>query len=326
MAGGTTFDDDFAVVTQDNYIRSRVTDNFFDEHGVFGWIESRVGLSRIKGGDNVLIPLNTAKNTGGGSYSGFDTFDNTPVETLANAVYNWKSYQKPVVATHEQISRNRSPEGKIDVWLSKVDVAMESLRDDLNQDVNSDGTGNSGKNILGLAILVDNAGTLGNIARSTNTFWQANETATGGGLVLDTSTGMIQMFNDCGLGTGARQTVDGIWTTQAIAQFYEALLLPDIRHASGGTGDGVFGNIAFRGVPVGWDRDVATGIMYFLSSSTFEAYVNPERDFVSTKIRSAMDGTLNQDAWISNILVRLEVTQAECRRNGKLTGITGAGA
>ena len=197
MAGDPTFDDDFAHLTTDNYLRTVVTDQFFDEHGLLGWLESKIGLSRVKGGDNILIPLNTAKNTSGGSYSGFDTFDNTPVETLAMAVYDWKSYQKSIVATHEQISRNRSAEGKIDLWMTEVDISMQSLRDDLNIDFAADGTGNSSKNILGLEILVDSAGTLGGLARSTSTFWQAKEIASGGALVLDTSSGMIHALIRC---------------------------------------------------------------------------------------------------------------------------------
>lgn len=321
MAGGTTWNTDFASLTVDNYVRESVQDQVFTDHGLMRWIERSVGVDRIRGGDNILIPLGTAEDSNGGSYSGYDTFDTDPSDTLAVAFYNWKQYQQPIIANAKEVLRNRSEEGVIDMWMTKADVAMRSLRSKLNTHAFADGTGNSGKNILGLTILVDSAGTLGGLARSTATYWQANESAAGGVLAIDTSVGMLRLFNNCSTGSGDNSTPTMLVTTQSVYEDYEHLLSPDLRHTSRQTGDGTFSGLAFKGVPLMWDDDATSGVMYMLNAGSLLFYIHPDRDFKTTEIAKADNGTLMQDAWIAHILVWPEFIAAECRRNGKLTGI-----
>lgn len=322
MSGGTTFNTDFAVATTDKYLSLTVRDQIFDKHGLLGWIEDRVGFDRLSGGDNILIPIGTAVDTNGSSYSGYDTFDTDPSDTLGMVVYGWKSYEQPVVAQAREVLRNTSEERKINMWMAKVDVATRSLRDKLNQHAFASSVGNSGKNIQGIGLLVDSAGTVGGLNRSTATYWQANETAVSGALVIDTSVGMLRMFNNCSTGSGDSSTPNAIWTTQSIYEAYENLLAPDIRHTSRQTGDGTFSGLAFKGVPLAWDADCASGEMYFLRAEAFSAWIHPERDFMHTEIAKADNGTLHQDAWVMHILVWPELAINEPRRTGKLTGIT----
>lgn len=323
MSGGTTFNTDFATTTMDHYISSKVKDQVFDEFGLLQWIERRVGFDRISGGDNILVPINTAENTNGGSYSGYDTFDTDPADTLTNAVYTWKSYQKPIVAQFREIARNKGrEEGVIDMWLNKADIALRSLRGDLNSHAFAATVGNGGKNMQGIGLLVDSAGTVGGIDRSSATYWQANEAAVGGALAIDTANGMLRMYNNCSTGSGDSSTPNGIWTTQSIYEDYENLLAPDIRHTSRSMGDGTFSGLGFKGVPLAWDADCTSGIMYFLRAESFSAWIHPDRDFMTTEIARADNGTLHQDAWVAHILVWPELAINEPRRNGKLTGIS----
>ena len=322
MSGGVSWNTDFAVATTDHYLDKTVRDQVFDKHGLLGWIEQKVGFDRISGGDNILVPLGTAIDTNGGSYSGYDTFDTDPSDTLGMAYYTWKQYQQPVTALAFEILRNSSAERQIDVWMNKVDIALRSLRDKLNTDAFAATVGNGGKNIQGLGLLVDAAGVVGGLNRSTATYWQANEQAVSGALAIDTSVGMLRMFNNCSTGSGDSSTPDAIWTTQIIYEAYENLLAPDIRHTSRSMGDGTFSGLGFKGVPLAWDADCASGLMYFLRSETFSAWIHPERDFKHTEIAKADNGTLHQDAYISHILLWPEFAINEPRRNGKLTGIT----
>lgn len=322
MSGGTTFDTELASTTIDRYISLQVKDQVFDEHTLLGWIERKVGIDRISGGHNVLITVGTAEDTTGGSYSGYDTFDTTPSEALTNAVSGWKSYQQPITASYDEIARNSSPEGKIKIWKVRSDRALKSLRSKLNAHAHAASVGNSGKNIQGIGLLVDSAGTVQNIDRSTSTYWQANETAVSAALAIDGSTGMRRMHTLCSTGSGDMSVPDGIMTDSDEYEAYEALLAPDIRFTSRTQGDGSFSGLAYRGAPIMWDADNVSGVMYFLNSETFEFYIDPERDFVTTEIARAMNGTLNQDAWSAQILWRGELVINEPRRNGKLTGLT----
>ncbi len=323
MAGGTTWSSDFAALTVDHYLDKTVRDNIFTDHGLLRLIEERVGTDRIKGGDNILIPLGTSEDSNGGSYSGFDTFDTDPKDTVANAFFTWAQYQQPIVASGFEVERNKSTEGVVDMWLNKADVAMRSLRSKLNTDAFADGTGNGGKNILGLAILVDSSGTVGGIARGSNAYWSSQELASGGALAIDTAVGMLQLYNDCSTGSGDSGTPDVGMTTQTVHQAYENLLAPDIRHTSGGTGEGAFSGLTYKGMPLMWDSDATSQVMYMLNVSSFEFYVHPSRDFTTTELQTALNGALNQDAWMQHILVWPGFVVNESRRSGKITGVTG---
>lgn len=323
MSGGTSFDTDFATLTVDRYIRKMVTDQVFNERGLLGWIERKVGMDRVSGGDNILIPINTAENTAGGSYSGYDTFDTTPVESLTNAVAGWKQYQKPIVGNAFEILRNnRTPEGVINMWAEKARLALDSLKADLNSHAFAGTVGNSGKNIQGLGLLVDSAGNVEGIDRASATYWQANETAVSGVLTIDGANGMLRMYTSCSTGSGDSSVPDGIITDSDEYEAYENILAPDIRHTARTNGDGTFSGLSFKGAPLMWDADCTAGVMFFLNSKTFDFYVHPDRDFMTTEIARADNGTLNQDAWVANILVWPELVINEPRRNGKLTGLT----
>lgn len=323
MSGGTTFDSDFVSLTQDHYLRKTVTDQIFTDHSLLRLVEERVGTDRVKGGDNILVPLGTAEDSNGGSYAGFDTFDTDPVDTLTNAVYTWAQYQQPIIANAFEVERNRSTEGVVDMWLNKTDVALKSLRSKLNTNAFGDGTGNGGKDILGLTILVDSSGTVGGIARGSNAYWSSQEVAAGGALAIDTAVGMLQLYNDCSTGSGDGATPDVAMMTQTVHQAYENLLAPDIRHISGGIGEGAFSGLAYKGMPMMWDSDATSQVMYMLNISSFEFYIHPSRDFVTTELQTAMSGHLNQDAMMQHLLVWPGFVVAESRRSGKITGVTG---
>ena len=323
MAGGTTFDTDLATTTVDKYVRLAVADQIFTDHGFLRWVEEKVGVERLAGGDNLLIPLRTAEDAGGGSYSGYDTFDTTPSESLTNAVARWKEYQQQIVANAFDVLRNnRTPEGILNMWTLKAEEALQSMRSKLNTHAQAASVGNSGKNIQGIGLLVDSAGTVQGINRSTATYWQANEVAVSGALAIDTSVGLLRTFLNCGTGSGDKSLPDLILTDQDEYEAYEALLAPDIRHTSRTMGDGTFSGLAFKGAPFMYDRDAIAGVLYMLNSKSFGFAIHPDRDFMTTEIAQAKNGTLQQDAWIAHILAWPELFIMEPRRDGKLTGLT----
>lgn len=322
MAGGVVFDTDFAVATIDHYLTRRVRDQNFNTAGLLGWIESRVGTDRISGGDNILQPVNTAANSTVSSYSGFDTFNNAVIDTLAQAVFSWKQYYVAIVASAFEVERNQTREGMVNFWAYKVELALQSLRDTLNTHAFGDGTGNSGKNMLGLSILVDSSGTMGNIARASNAFWQAQELAAGGSLTIDGDVGMLRALHNASPGSGGLDGIDAWWSTATVLEQYERLAAPGIRYSNVGVADLGFANLAFRGAPMHWDKAATSGTLYGLSSSTFKYFIHPARDFLPTTIATAINSLLNNDGYSQRILAAPELVNIEPRRNVKITGIS----
>jgi len=112
------------------------------------------------------------------SYSEWEEFDVTPYRIMQTASFNWKLYVTPVVISGlEEDIQNVGAEAKINLVEAKVKNAEKSLMNRLITDIFLDGTGNGGKNIGGLALIVPDdptgATTVGGIDPSVWTFWQS---------------------------------------------------------------------------------------------------------------------------------------------------------
>lgn len=323
MAEEQTYTDDFAHLTMSEYIEETTRDQFFDKHTILGWMESKVQSKRLGGGASIVERINVDENDAGGSYAGTDVFSNSPRETLENAYYDFAQYEWPITATSQEVLRNRDSKAKhANLWMEKSDIAMKSLRKRLNTDAQLDGTGNGGKNMEGLALMVDSTTAYATLDRSVTTVWAAKETPVGGALVIDTPVGMLKMFNDISTGSGDDASVNVLLGTQHIVEEYEALLQGDQRYTGAmPAGDAGFGALSFKGKPFLWDRTSATGILYYLSNDTFRLLYEKSRDYFVTPIKSPENGTANSEVWLAHILLWLQLINIEPRRNGKLTGI-----
>ena len=323
MALEQTLTDDFAHLTMQEYVEGETRDQFFDEFTLLGWMEKSTAMKRIAGGSSIVERLNIAENDQGGSYSGTDTFSNTPDETIDHAYYDFSKYEWPITSGSEEVLRNRnSPAAYGNLWMEKADIAMKSLRKRLNTDAQSDGTGNSGKNMEGLAIMIDSTTTYATLSRTTVAVWAANETAVGGALALDGANGMVRMYNDVSLGSGDEGQINALFGTQNIVEAYEALLQNDMRFQSGGPGDGGFGRLTFKGKPFLWDRAATSGVLYYIANSTFKTLIQRDRDFFVTPIQNPENGTAQSEVYLAHILLWIALVCVEPRRNGKLTGIS----
>jgi hypothetical protein len=207
-----------------------------------------------------------------------------------------------------------------------------SLADAMNQDMFGDGTGNSSKDIDGLGIMIDSTGTYGNIVRSANSWWAANETAVSGVLALQGATGMRRMYNDCSLGRG-RVTPDFMITTQAIFEEYETFMDPNMRFTNTGSEDVGFKNLnlMFRGKPIFWDDYCDSGVMYFNNSMVQKLVVMSGRDGGVSQSEDRDKGDfrtepfqkpVNQDGRVAKFFWMGNLTASNCRLLGKLTTIS----
>ncbi len=320
MAGNTNYATALLTATFEKYLSTQAADAIFEDLALFEWLNGAGSVKRrADGGVKLLEPLMYGKNTAGGSYSGYDEFDVSPQEGFTNAEFEYKQYYQTITISGEEEELNAGEAKVMDLLQMKWNQARMSLRDFLNIDAFLDGTGNSSKNITGLALMIDSAGTYGNIVRSTNSWWQAQETAVGGGLKVDSSTGMLRMYNDCSLGK-KKMLPNFILTTQSVYEDYEMQLPPQLRYTTGGTANATFSNdnLMFRKAPMFWDEQCQSGIMYFLNSRVMQFVLKQGRDFKTRKFQTPA----NQDAKIAQILFMGELTASNCRHLGKLTGIT----
>ena len=321
MAGNPNYNTDLLTTTMAKFIQKQPVDVFFTKLAFWDWLNKKGGIKkRDDGGLKMLVALATAANTTVMAYSGYDVLDVSPQTGLTAAEFEMKGYNGSVTISGEDELKNAGEAQVSDLLEAKWDQLRRSFRDKLNEHAYLDGVGTggeTGKVITGLALMVDSAGTYGNIDRATNTWWSAQETAVGGPLQIDGSTGMRRMYNDCGRGQGA-MTPDGILTTQAIFEAYEQSMAPYLRYTVTGEANAVFESdtLKFRKAPMLWDEECQSGIMYFLNSEVLQLRVR--KDMTVTPFQTPA----NQDAKIAHIRFWAQLIATDCQRLGKLTGIS----
>lgn len=318
MAGNANYNTDLLATTFELFLSKQPKDAIFNDLVLFDVLEKRAKIKR-KGGIKLLEPLMYAKSTSGGSYSGYDTFDVSPQEGFTNAEYSWKFYEWSISISGPEELQNAGESQMIDLLEGKWEQTRMSMQDKLDQDSFLDGTGNNSKELTGLALMVDNAGTYGNIVRSTNTWWKAVETAAGGVLAVSGSAGMRRIFNDASLGK-AKRTPNLIIGTQIEFEAYEALMDANMRFTNTGEQNVGFSNpnLMFRSAPLFWDEYCQSGVMYFLNTEFMKLVVHEERDFKTSEWKKPV----NQDAKVAQIFFAGEMVSSNCRHLAKLTGIT----
>jgi len=145
----------------------------------------------------IMYNDSTTNNTN--SYSGYEVLNVSQNSPISAAQFSITQYASAVSISGLEMIQNSGKEAIIELLDGRMDVAEAQLMNRIGSDVYLDGTGNSGKNITGLAAAVPDApttGTYGGINRATFSFWQsiAYSGLTNGGSA--TSASNIQQYMD----------------------------------------------------------------------------------------------------------------------------------
>jgi hypothetical protein len=128
-----------------------------------------------------------------GWYSGYELLNITPPDVITAAEYNWKqAYASVSISGLEKDVQNTGKEQVINLLEARIKNAENTMRNQVTVGCYATGTGNSGKEIGGLQLLVADtptSGTVGGIDRSTYSFWrnQTYDATTDGGSAATTS-------------------------------------------------------------------------------------------------------------------------------------------
>ena len=139
------------------------------------------GNVRPFGGGNVILEelaYTDASMTNANSYSGYEVLNIAPNSPISAAQFAIQQYAAAVTLSGLEMLQNSSKEAIIDLLESRIMIAEKQLMNRINLDLYGDGTGNSGKNITGLAAAVPDApstGVYGGIDRSVWSFWRSSK-------------------------------------------------------------------------------------------------------------------------------------------------------
>lgn len=323
--------DALVSTTIKNY-RPKLIENLMT-YEVFFWLLKEKGMVTEEDGSRGIVqPLLYGENDTVKSYSGWDLLDITPQEGISAAEFDWKFLATSITINGEEEFRNSGSKTRvIELLKTKVKQAELSLQLSLNAMLFGDGTGNGGKDIMGLGGAVEEGsswGTYGGINRTNHAFWR-NQWINGGlaaygsgdfDAAVDVSFGgliaMRKMYNNVSVG---KVRPDLILTTQDIVEQYEAIVEGDkMRTTSNSVADAGFQSVEFKGLPMVWDSDCPAGYIYFLNAEFMKFIVGKGRNFKSTDFMRPQ----NQDAKSSLILLAAQLATLKSDVQGVITGFT----
>lgn len=165
-----------------------LADNVTNNNALLMKLKQRGNVKPFSGGNVIMqeIMYNDTSTENAGSYSGYDLIDITPNSPISAAQFDIKQYAAAVSMSGLEMLQNSGKEQIIDMLEGRVQVAEAQLENDISTGLYSNGTGNGGKDITGLALAVSTSpgsGSYGGIDRGTWSFWQniAFDATTDGG-------------------------------------------------------------------------------------------------------------------------------------------------
>ena len=302
-------------LTREDVIK-KVTDNIFNATPVLKWFKKNQKTG--KSGTKLQAPVEYARNTNTGWYSGADTFLTNDIQTATKAEVGWKDIYVSVVMTGDDKDQNKGKNSVVDLVEYKLNNARKTLSYQLTAGIFSDGTGTSNKQLTGLKAVVDdgtNIATYANIERLTDaTWWKAKYTAVSDYISLAV---MQSMYGDL---TDGEERPGLIVTTQDIWDDLWELITPIQRSTSEKMSvDYGFTMINFNGTPVVVDAQCTTGQMYFLNSNYLKLY--PMDGYNEAKWSGWKEPT-NQDVGVGQFIYKANLLCTNCRYQGRLVSIT----
>lgn len=268
------------------------------------------------GGTKIIEPLEYAKSTKVGSFSKGDSLTSADEEFITAAEFDWKREHADLYIDGLEELENRGSARVIDLVAAKMKSASKSLADDMATQLFSDGTGNSAKDLVGLAAAVDDAtniDTYGGITRSTDgdSWWKAYYDTNANNFTL---AELRTMYASCRV-SGDVPTL--IISDSTEMNNYENLFLNTtnvmwMQALQPKTLDGSFQSFSFKGTPWVEDSHCQAKRAYMINENYLQFRIL--RDFFNKGWQRPID----KDELVSHIIWYGAFTCNNCRMSGQI--------
>lgn len=333
-----------------------------------GVMNSNVFLSRVFmretkkwSGRQILIPLQYAKPTNGGTFSGVGNFDTALQDTRVRQTFSHAQFYQSVVVSGAEASLNKTDGEVLDLIKLTIEEAQNAMADSMGDQLYGIGVGDD---FLGLGGIVDaggNTSTYAGLSRTTYTMLNSTVQAAVGGAL--TFSGMATVMRGASAAGSKRQRPSIAVTTETVWDFMESLFQPTIQanydslsrvnittYSKPGVTfkdqDSLKGNYGFealcwRGIPIVADEKCDSGTMFFINEDYINWYSINGVGLTSYKVNSGnIDGVnseyaksypvqwsglekpYNQYAQVGQFIMLGNLISGSTRRHGKLTSIT----
>jgi hypothetical protein len=308
-----------------------LADNVTNNNALLRRLKERGNVKTFSGGNVILqeIMYTDAATDNTNSYSGYEVLNVSQNSPISAAQFSITQYAAAVSISGLEMIQNSGKEAIIDLLDGRMQVAEAQLANRISQDIYGDGTGNSGKNITGLAAAVPDApstGTYGGINRATWSFWRSvsfSGVANGGAV----SASNIQKYMD----SVAVQLIRGTDKPDLIVcdnNYYSLYLqsLQAIQRITDGGNSNVgagFASLKYYGAGMASDvvldggigNDATANHMFFLNTKYMMFRPHVDRNFVPI---GGERQAVNQDAIVKLIGWAGNLTSSGPQFNGVL--------
>ena len=194
-----------------------LADNVTNNNAILRALKKKNNVRPFSGGNVILeeIMYTEAASITTNSYSGYETINVGQNSPISSAEFGIKQYAGSVTMSGLEMLQNSGKEAIIDLMEGRMKISEAQLANRIDYDLYQDGTGNSGKNLTGLAAAVPDTpttGTYGGISRDTWTFWQSQSYSgvTDGGAAVSAAN-IQQYMSTLGLSLARGRDMPDLW-------------------------------------------------------------------------------------------------------------------
>lgn len=292
----------------------KLADNVSDNNALLYRLRQKGNSKPASGGRTIVQELEYAENGNFGWYSGYETINTSQQTVFTAAEFDWKQCAVAVTISGLERLQVSGKEKVIDLLEARIKNAERTMMNKIALGVYADGTGNGGREIGGLQLLVADlptSGTVGGINRATagNEFWRNYyRDASDNSVTLSASTIQSEwntVYPNLVRGT---DRPDLIVVDNTQWGYYLSSLQTIQRITNSSLGEAGFTNLKFMDADVvldgGQGGNMPSAHAYFLNTNYIHYRPHSDRNMVpigGERMTSNQDATVKLIGWTGNM-------------------------
>ena len=267
------------TTTLRNY-NTKLADNVLNNNEFLRYMKTK-GRVMLDGGSVITEELMYAENDTVTSFSGLDAISLDRQDDLTAAEYNWKQVGGSVVMSSTDMLRNSGRSKIIDLLKAKIQVCEKTISNRVATMLFGDGTGNAGKDFLGLDAIVSTTpavGVLGGIDRSlaANVFWRNQADTAGFSFAAAGPSRFSAMHRSLMRGADKPNLI--VCGTDVYG-YMQGTAYNRAFHANPALADMNFHALMFEGIDVIFDPNCPSDRAYFLNTEYLKMKIHKDYNF-----------------------------------------------
>lgn len=149
-----------------------VADNVTANNALYRYLKAKGKIKKRDGGYEIVRAIDYPGASTYQRYSGYDTLNVNPVESLTAARYPWVCAAVHVTSAGQELRLNNGKNEIVDLAEARINHAIRDASNNMSLDIYSDGSLTNQMGGLASIIQTTGAGTVGGIDSSVYTWWQ----------------------------------------------------------------------------------------------------------------------------------------------------------